>query len=75
MFSQVSVCPTGGVCWDTLPPSGPEADTLPGVDTPSPGADNPAVQAGRYEQQAGGTHPTGMHTCFEFEFSYYNYND
>ena len=23
-----------------------------------------AVQAGRYGQQAGGMHPTGMHTCF-----------
>ena len=22
-----------------------------------------AVHAGRYGQQAGGTHPTGMHTC------------
>ena len=26
-----------------------------------------AVHAGRYGQQAGGTHPTGMHTCF-FKF-------
>ena len=24
-----------------------------------------AVHAGRYEQQAGGTHPTGMHTCWK----------
>ena len=31
-----------------------------GADNPSPGA----VHAGRYGQQAGGTHPTGMHTCF-----------
>ena len=23
-----------------------------------------AVHAGRYGQQAGGTHPTGMHTCY-----------
>ena len=32
---------------------------------PPPGADTPprAVYAGRYGQQAGGTHPTGMHTC------------
>ena len=27
---------------------------------PSPGA----VHAGRYWQQAGGTHPTGMHSCY-----------
>ena len=34
----------------------------PGADTPA--ADTPpAVYAGRYGQQAGGTHPTGMHTC------------
>ena len=46
----------------------PRADT-PGADTPQeqtpPGADPPcAVHAGRYGQQAGGTHPTGMHTCY-----------
>ena len=38
-----------------------------------PGADPPeqtplgAVHAGRYGQQVGGTHPTGMHTCFALE--------
>ena len=41
----------GGVClsacWDTPPRSS----------TPR------AVHAGRYGQQASGTHPTGMHTC------------
>ena len=26
-----------------------------------------AVHAGRYGQQAGGTHPTGMHSCFQIE--------
>ena len=35
----------------------PEADP-PGADTP------PTMHAGRYGQQAGGTHPTGMHTCY-----------
>ena len=39
----------------------------PGADPPQsrpPGADTPcAVHAWRYGQQAGGTHPTGMHTC------------
>ena len=46
----------------------PGADT-PQEQTPPPGADTPpeqtppAVHAGRYGQQAGGTHPTGMHSC------------
>ena len=34
---------------------------------PPPGADTPlptAVHAGIYGQQVGGTHPTGMHSCF-----------
>ena len=35
----------------------PQANTTP---TPSPGV----VHAGRYGQQACGTHPTGMHSCF-----------
>ena len=53
----------------------PRADT-PQEQTPSPsGADTPReqtplqqtppypVHSGRYRQQAGGTHPTGMHSC------------
>ena len=56
-------------------PPGPEADTphdqrqTPPHDqrqtTPGPEADPPpfAVYAGRYGQQAGGTHPTGMQSC------------
>ena len=36
----------------------PQKQTPPEADTPSC-----AVHAGRYSQQAGGTHPTGMHTC------------
>ena len=36
----------------------PWEQTPPGADTPG------AVHAGRYGQQAGGTHPTVMHTCF-----------
>ena len=39
-------------------PPRPEADTPPLAAYP-PGA----VHAGRYGQQAGGKHPTGMHTC------------
>ena len=42
----------------------------PGEDTPQlqipPAADPPCtVHAARYVQQAGGTHPTGMHTCIK----------
>ena len=39
------------------------ADTLPARHLPW--ADNPSDTTG-YGQQAGGTHPTGMHTCFRF---------
>ena len=48
-------CPRGGVCpiacWDTPPE--------PEVDTPRHSA------CWQIRQQAGGTHPTGMHTCFK----------
>ena len=39
----------------------------PGADTPSPREQTPppgAEHAGRYGQRAGGTHPTGMQSCF-----------
>ena len=32
---------------------------------PGPGTPPGAVHAGRYGQQAGDTHPTGMHSCFQ----------
>ena len=41
----------------------PGADP-PGADPPGPGLPLRGVHAGRYGQQAGGTHPTGMHTCW-----------
>ena len=55
-------------------PSGPGTPPMPGTRyTPhdqvhppplGPGTSPPgAVHAGRYGQQAGGTHPTGMHSC------------
>ena len=56
----------GGVClsacWDTQTPW---ADTSPAADTPLPESRHTprTVHAGRYGQQAGGTHPTGMHSC------------
>ena len=39
----------------------PPSSYTPPASTPPPGA----VHAGRYGQQAGGTHPTGMHSCCE----------
>ena len=40
-------------------------DQAPPVDTPPwPGTPPGAMHAGRYGQQAAGTHPTGMHSCF-----------
>ena len=80
ILSTGSVCPSA--CWDAhplpdqrqappwdqrqapsqgqrqAPPPRPEADPFP------PGA----VHAGRYGQQAGGTHPTGMHSCLYLIF-------
>ena len=43
------------------PETPPLANTPLGADTPPP---PPTVHAGRYGQQVGGTHPTGMHTCY-----------
>ena len=43
------------------PPPGPEADTLQTRGRPP----LEPVHIGRYGQQAGGTHPTGMHTCLQ----------
>ena len=42
----------------------PQEQTPPPNPPPPPGADTPlgAVHAGRYGQQAGGTHPTGVYT-------------
>ena len=42
----------------------PQAGIPPGPGTPlGPGTPPIAVHAARYGQQAGGTHPTGMHSC------------
>ena len=45
------------------------AGTPPGRYTPWAGTPPGAVHAGRYGQQAGSTHPTGMHSCLILEFS------
>ena len=61
MFSQVSVCPRGVcpiACWDTHHPGQTPTPHLPGQTHP------PTAQCMLgYGQQAGGTHPTGMHSC------------
>ena len=83
MFSQVSVCPRGGVYpsmqWGRHPPDqrqtaplgrppGPEADSPPLGRPPCPvhaGIHPPPAQCMLgYSQQAGGTDPAGMHSCF-----------
>ena len=69
MFLHVwlSFCSQGGVClsacWDTTHPPQEQTPSSP----PPPGSRHPtgAVHAGRYGQQAGGTHPTGMHSCLK----------
>ena len=58
---------------DQTPPEAdtPSADTPAGITPPLPEQTPPrskqpppcAMHAGRYGQQAGGMHPTGMHTC------------
>ena len=59
-------CPRGGSTWAGTPPQvGPgtppsRPGTPPRTRYPPPGA----VHAGRYGQQAGGTHPTGMHSFY-----------
>ena len=70
MFLHVPVCPQGGG-------TGVPVQVPPWAGTPPPGQVHPpgkvppwqvhppgAVHAGRYGQQAGGTHPTGMNSCF-----------
>ena len=67
MFSQVSVCPRGGGggvcplphCMLGHPPGRHQSGQIP------PGRHTPPVQCMLgYGQQADGTHPTGMHSCF-----------
>ena len=60
-------CSQGGVSASVHPGIHPPEQTPPRSRHP-PGVDTPmhphcAVHAGRYGQQAGGTHPTGMHSC------------
>ena len=75
MFSQVSVCPRGGVgLWSQGGGVGclphPPGQTPPWADTPlgkhPPGRHPPAQWMLGYGQQAGGMHPTGTHSCYVF---------
>ena len=67
-YTCLSFCPQGEsvfpiACWDAPNPPSPRPETDPLRDqrqAPRPGA----VHAGRYGQQAGGTHPTGIHSCY-----------
>ena len=77
MFLRVSVCPRGGST-----PAGKHRPSPPRAGTP--GEVHPlwaVTPLGRYtphrpqcmlgyEQQAGGTHPIGMHSCYECITSY-----
>ena len=45
----------------------PQEQTSPLKQTPRSRHPLRTVHAGRYGQQAGGTHPTGMHTCFHLK--------
>ena len=53
--SRGQVPPWAGTPWQVHPPAG----TPPNPQPHTPGA----VHGGRYRQQAGGTHPTEMHSC------------
>ena len=72
MFSQVSVCPRRRGCllqfmlgYTSPGQTSPWADT-PRQTRPSPGQTPPPAQLMLgYGQQAGGTHPTGKHSCSE----------
>ena len=63
-------CPQGGLpqCmlgnppWEQAPPEQPPQEQAP--PPPGPGTPPPAEHAGRYGQWAGGTHPTGMQSCY-----------
>ena len=51
--------------WDHAP-SQDKGPPGPGTTPPGPGTHPCAMHAGRYGQQAGGMHPTGMHSCSHY---------
>ena len=63
-LSQVSVCPQAGVCH--TPGTDTPLDKTPGQTPPCPvyAGIHPPVDTMGYGQQADGTHPARMHSCF-----------
>ena len=57
-------CVCDSACWDTPSPADFPRSRPPGSRHPPSRHPTRAVHAGRYGQQVGGTHPTGMHTCY-----------
>ena len=60
--------PRSGTPQEENPPPPEQAPPPPGRDPPGAETIPPRKQCmqGRYGQQAGGTHPTGMHACFPY---------
>ena len=53
----------GGVCLSAC------WDTHPSWEQTPPGADPPGKQTLAYDQRAAGTHPTGMHSCYQRRYN------
>ena len=58
--------------WADTPPGRHSLGRHPPRQTPPPYTDIPPPDTTGYGQQAGGTHPTGVHTCWHL--SVYNVN-
>ena len=65
IFAPVCHSVHRGSTWVGTPP---DRYTPQGQVHPLAGTHPGAVHAGRYGQQAGGTHPTGMHSCLDSRF-------
>ena len=65
MFLHLSVILSPGGCLPRTPGQTPPGQTTPEETPPEdpPGQTPPAQCMLGYGQQAGGTHPTGMHSC------------
>ena len=68
-YAITCVCPQGeGVPGQVPPGRYPPSRYPPGQVHPLAGTPPCAVHAGRYGQQPGCTHPTGMHSCVVIKF-------
>ena len=65
-FSHLSVILS---TWEGVNPS-MQWDRHPPGQTPHPGKHPPPSDTTGYSEQAGGTHPTGMHTCLDKYIDY-----